>query len=402
MTAEFDYLIIGGGIAGTTAAESIREKDQLARIAILNAEPHPLYSKVLIPSYLKGRIDRDKLFLRKISHYNALRIDFFPNIRVASVDAARHEITTYDKKVFSYKKLLVASGGYPLEITEVFSSTAPIDPLRMHTIEDADRIKKIIDEEPAQGWPALGGKKVLVMGEGFIALEFLEIFTLAGFEVHASARTNEWGAEKFGLEGSKIMEENFRKHNIIVHHTAAVSFIRNDEFYLANGDHFKCPYLAAGIGLKRDLSFLSGLAVNKGIVTDEYLRTSNPDIYAAGDIAEYYDIRNNDRRVSGNWTGAFLQGRTAAANMLGGNTIFSAVQGYNLVNMGLNISLVGDTQTEAERTVEFSRADTLVRILIKGGKIIGGVLINRFGDKITLQKLIEEGKLPNDLEKIFS
>ncbi|MDP2669005.1 MAG: FAD/NAD(P)-binding oxidoreductase [bacterium] len=394
MTAEFDYLIIGGGIAGTTVAESIREKDQLARIAILNAEPHPLYSKVLIPSYLKGRIDRDKLFLRKISHYNALRIDFFPNTMVASVDAARHEITTDDKKVFSYKKLLVASGGRPVEITEAFSSTAPIDPLRMHTIEDADKIKNIIETAEE--------KKVLVVGEGFIALEFLEIFTLAGFEVHASARTNEWGAEKFGSEGSKIIEENFRKHNIVTHHTAAVSFIRNDEFYLANGDHFKCPYLAAGIGLKRDLSFLSGLSVNKGVIADEYLRTSNPDIYAAGDIAEYYDVRNNDRRVSGNWTGAFLQGRTAAANMLGGNTIFNAVQGYNLVSMGLNISLVGDTQAEADNVFEFSRASSLVRILIKGGKIAGGVLINRFDDKVTLQKLIEEGKLPNDLEKIFS
>ncbi|MDO8523034.1 MAG: FAD/NAD(P)-binding oxidoreductase [bacterium] len=394
MTGEFDYLVIGGGIAGTTAAEIIREKDQLARIAILNEESHPLYSKVLIPSYLKGRIDREKLFLRKISHYNALRIDFFPNMQVASVDSTRHEVTTDDKKTFSYKKLLIASGGRPLEIKEAFSSTTPIEPLRMHTIEDADKIKNIIDTAQE--------KKVLVVGEGFIALEFLEIFTLAGFEVHASARTNEWGVEKFGMEGAKIMEENFIRRKIIIHRNAAVSLIRNDEFYLANGDHFKCPYLAMGIGLKRNLSFLSELSANKGVITDEYLRTSNPDIYAAGDIAEYYDVRSNERRVAGNWTSAFLQGRTAAMNMLGGNTIFNAIQSYNLVNMGLNISFVGNSHDEADRVFEFPRSDSLVRILVKGGKIIGGVLINRFNDKLRLQKLIEEDKLPNDLEKIFS
>lgn len=400
---EFDYLIIGGGIAGTTAAEFIREKDQLARIAILNAERHPLYSKVLIPSYLKSKIDREKLFLRKISHYNALRIDFFPNMRVASIDATRHEVATTDKKTFSYKKLLVASGGHPLEITDAFSSATPVEPLRMHTIEDADRIKNLIDTAEALGRSPTGeAKKVLVVGEGFIALEFLEIFTLAGFEVHALARTNEWGIGKFGLDGSRIMEENFRKHKIILHHSAAISFVRNDEFYLANGDHLKIPYLAIGIGLKRDMSFLSELTVNKGVVTDEYLRTSNPDIYAAGDIAEYYDVRNNERRTAGNWTSSFLQGRTAALNMLGGNAIFNSVQSYNLVNMGLNITFVGDSHVEAEREFVFSRADTLVRVLIKGGKIAGGVLINRFNDKLTLQKLIEEGKLPNDLEKIFS
>ncbi len=394
MTGAFDYLIVGGGIAGTTAAETIRAKDSEARIAILESGAHPLYSKVLIPPYLKGRVERNKLFLRNVSHYNGLRIDFFLNLSVDSINALRHEITASTKATFSYKKLLIASGGKPLEITDMFSSTTPIKPLYMHTMADADKINEIL-ENAAE-------KKILVVGEGFIALEFLEVFSRAGFEVHAAAAGNEWGAGKFGSEGAKILEENFKKQNITLHRNAALTFIKNDEFYLQNGDRLTCPYLAAGFGLARNLSFLSQLTANKGIITDEYLRTSDPDIYAAGDIAEYYDVRNNERKLADNWTSAFLQGHTAALNMMGGNIVFDAIPSYNIVNMGLNISCVGNTDAEADNIVEIARANTLARVLVKGGKIIGGVLMDRFSDKYILQKLIEEGNVPNDLEKIFN
>lgn len=394
MFGTFDYLIIGGGIAGTTAAETLRAKDSQARIAIIEDGQYPLYSKVLIPIYLKGKIGRDKLFLRNVSHYNGLRIDFFPNTSVASVDTLRKEVVAEDKRIFSYKKMLIASGGRPSGLPEAFSSSTPIDPLRMHSIEDADKIKDIVETAVE--------KKILVIGESLIALEFLEIFSMAGFEVHAAAQVNGWGIARFGEEGSKILEENFLKHKIIIHKNAALLFIKNDEFYFQSGEHFKMPYLAIGIGLARNFSFLRELTLNKGIITDEYLRTSNPDIYAAGDVAEYYDIRDHERKISGSWTGAFLQGRAAALNMLGENTVFNAVPSNNIINMGLNITFIGDYRSEADQVFVIPQIDSLVRVLIKGGRVIGGVLINRFNDKLKLVRLIEDGTGLNDLEKLFS
>ena len=257
---EVDYLIIGGGIAGTTAAETLRAKDSEAKIAILEDEAHTLYSRVLIPSYLKGKVAREKLFFRKLANYEASHIDFYPDTTVSSIDALRHEVSTDSKKIFSYKKLLIATGGRPKKITEVFSSTTPISPLRMHTLEDADIIKKTIDETTE--------KKVLVIGESFIALEFLEIFSTAGFEVHATVKENLWGGEKrFGSDGARILEDNFRRNKIILHKHGDLTFIKNDDFYLKNGDHLKSPIWALGVGINRNFSFLPELLKNKGIIT---------------------------------------------------------------------------------------------------------------------------------------
>lgn len=394
MPGTFDYLIIGGGIAGTTCAETIRAKDSQAKIAILESGEYPLYSKVLIPSYLKGRIEREKLFLRTVSHYNGLQIDFFANTDVSSVNSLRKEVLTKANNLFSYKKLLIASGGRPASLTGPLSAATTVEPLRMHTVEDADRIKNIIETAEE--------KKIMVIGESFIALEFLEIFSIAGFEVHAFAKTSYWGEERFGENGSKILEENFARGRIVVHKNAELSLIRNDEFYFLNGEHYKTPYLALGIGLNRDFSFIADLTVNKGIVTDEYLRSSNPDIYAAGDVAEYYDTRSSTRKINGNWTGSFLQGRTVALNMLGGNNAFNTISTYNIINMGTNITCVGDYHGTADQIFELPGKDSLVRVLTNGGKAIGGVLINRFGDKLKLSRLIEDGTGLNDLEKLFS
>src|SRR3990167_423696 len=121
-----DYLVIGGGIAGTTAAETLREEDPRAKIAILEAEPHVLYSRVLIPKYIKGQIQKDALFLRKISDYAEKNIDFYPSAKVSKINPERRETILENGQIFSYKKLLIASGGKPRDIMP--------GALKMHTL----------------------------------------------------------------------------------------------------------------------------------------------------------------------------------------------------------------------------------------------------------------------------
>jgi len=107
----YDFLIVGGGIAGTSAAETLREQDRHASIAILEREEHPLYSKVLIPNYLKKKIKREALFLRKTSDYAERGISFFPSTEVKDINYDRREIYSSDGRIFPFKKLLLAAGG---------------------------------------------------------------------------------------------------------------------------------------------------------------------------------------------------------------------------------------------------------------------------------------------------
>jgi len=394
---QVDYLIIGGGIAGTTCAETLRSKDTNAKIVILDSEKHPLYSKVLIPTYLKGKVSREKVFLRSVAQYQSQNIDLYPETIVAAVDPAKKEVLTRNNKQFTYKKLLVASGGSPRKFNETISSTTPIEPLMMRNIEDMDAIKAAID--------AAEIKKVLIVGESFIALEFLEIFSLHGFEVHMLARGKYWGGEsRFGAEGSRILEDNFIRHKAVIHRDAEIIFIKNDEFYLKNGDHIKVPMWAAGIGLARNFNFLP-LEKNIGLLCDEYLRTSDPDIFAAGDAAEYFDTLLQRRVAVGNWTNAFLQGRCAAMNMLAGTgnaQVFKAVPSYTIVNLGINLTFLGMVGCDTvDDTFELLDNNRLMRVFLENGKAIGAVLINRFNDKIALNKLIENGYGREELEKIF-
>lgn len=397
--AKFDYVIIGGGVAGTTAAETLRERDKDATIALLGEEQHPLYSRVMIPSYLKNKIHRDSLFLRKISDYESRRIDFFPNTTAVEINTDRNEVYADQDMIFSYKKLLIASGGKP-KATSNKSQTPRI--LKMHTIEDADEIKKAMMEETAQ-------KEALVMGDGFIALEFIETFLLNGFRTHAMCRKNYFGEEKFGKDGGMFFEENFKKHGIILHKNTEVAFMQNGGMIIKSTDKISAVLAGVGIGIERNTANFPQFEKNVGIVTNEFLETSNENVYAAGDIAEFFDVYAGTRRVVGNWTNSFLQGRIAALNMftsnqngVGERTIFKSVPAYNIVNLGFNLTLAGYLE-DADDFWERAEYPNFMRIFLKGGRVRGGVLINRFNDKIKLAKLIASNSevSKNELEKIF-
>ncbi len=380
----FDYLIVGGGIAGTTAAETLREKDAKCSIAILEASPHPLYSRVLIPSYIKGKITRDRLFLRKFDDYESADIRFFSETAVSNLEPERHLVFVEKggkKEEFQYNKLLIAAGGKPKDLA--------LDPplnkgglggvFRMHTIEDADLIKEML---------ASGTSTAVVIGESFIGIEFLEIFRTYGIETHALIRGEFFGENVFGKKIGKILEENFAKQNIILHKNSLSNPVA------------KWGVAGVGIGLSRNLDGFSALKINKGIITDEFLRTSNPDIFAAGDIAEYYDENFCKYKILGNWAGAVLSGRLAAENMqktASDLAPFKFIMSYNITSFGYKISVIGDL--EGDDISEFVDEDSsrALRLVLNDGKIRGAVVLNNFIEKAKLLEFIEKKGKVEDL-----
>ena len=398
-----DYLIIGGGIAGTAAAETIRAHDVSSSIAILEREPHPLYSRVLIPHYLKKKIERERLFLRTTSDYEKQRISFYPDTIMAGCDIERREVTALlggsvdgSKEIFSYKKLLLATGGAPnpLSASLSFGDEAPM--FRMQTIADADTIIDAILKAPTH--------EAAVLGEGFIAMEFIEAFFINGFRVHVLCRGGFFGEKKLGIRGAQLLEEIYQKHGIRFYKNIRDEEIARRNAWLSEHNKpFQISVVGVGIGITRGLNMFRALTINRGVVTNEYSQTSNTDVYAAGDIAEWYDSIKGRHTVVGNWTNAFLQGRVAALNMLGQKTSLRVVPTYNIINFGVNLTFVGDVDGGDDVLEEIGTVvyPFLRRVIFQNNKTIGGVLINRFSDKTLLASLVEAGASRDDVEKTF-
>lgn len=396
----YDYLIIGGGIAGITAAETVRERDPQATIGIISVEPHLLYSRVLLPSFLKNRIPREKLFLRTADDFTQKRIDLFGGKRASYVDFQRKEAGLGDGKAVGYEKLLLASGGSPAVLSNKANNEAPYlsrtfpeprgkvrDLYRLHTLDDADRLHNDLDSI----------KNPMVVGGSFIALEFLDIFALRRLPVNLLFREPYFFSRFLDRAGGEMLEENFRRQGITVNADDELSEMSGSggkyTVLTKRSRRIRGDAIAAGIGLERNLEFLRGSGVElgeRGIKVNEYLETSIPGVFAAGDIAEFYDVILGKQRIIGNWTNAVLQGKRAGLNMFGERSPFRNVSSYSITNLGYQITAVGECEAEVEAIVRYDPVRRQYeRLCLREGVLVGAALINRFQDKVHIARLIE-------------
>lgn len=371
---KYDYLIIGGGIAGTIAAEVIKEKDSSGSLTIVDSDPYPLYSKVLLSSYLRNKIGFEKLFLRKESDYKDKKIDTFFREEVVKVDAQNKKVFLKSGSEIFYNKLLLASGGTPkktINLEGVDNSKI----LYFRTLDDAKKIKEKMKD----------AKKVIVIGGSFISLELAELFFASGIDVSVVLRGDRFFRGVLDKESSEIIRKNLEEKGI--------SVLSNTE--IGKIDIENVDIIAAGVGLEKNIDFLtgSGIKTEKGILANEYLETNISDIWTAGDVAEYFDINIGKHRLEGNWLAAFLQGKVAGSNMTGGKDIFKYLSGYNLVNLGLNISFIGDTMIDTGTEVVI-RGDLgkneRAQLFLRNGILIGATQINASKEKGILAMLIDK------------
>jgi len=385
MHSHYNYLIIGGGIAGVTAAETIREHTNDAHIAIVGEETHTLYSRVLLPAYLKSRIPRPKLFLRTIQDITDKKIDMHGGDRVVSIDAAHKNVTFESGKSFAYGKLLLATGG---RVKEWGRPEDQSYVYRLQTLNDADRLFAAL--------PSIHNP--LVVGSSFISLEFLEIFLANKITPTLLVRDKHFFGNLLEAEGSKLMHENFLRLGIQVHYNDTIARIDTTsigmEVTTKRLEKISTDAIAVGIGIDRDLLYAkeSGIEIGEqGIKVNEFLETSSSDIFAAGDVAEYYDIATESYQSAGNWTSAVLQGKHAGRAMFGIREPFMHVPSYSITNLGFQITALGSTVNGEDAVVRIDAPrKQYERFFFKGNTLAGAVLINRFADKAHLSKLIEK------------
>lgn len=385
---ETDYLIIGGGIAGTTAAETIRSLDNTSSITIISEEPCPLYSRIMLskPNFFLEKIPFDRVWLKNENWYKEKDINFLSGKKAISLNPLDKTITLDNQRAIKYDKLLLALGSQARTFDLPGSDLSNIFYLR--TLDDAQGIIKTVKK----------ARQAIVIGGGFIGFEMANMLKLAGLEVTLLIREQYFWQNALNRKASQKIEKAMKTAGIEIIKKAEISEFSGGNklktIKLKDKKEITCDLAIIGIGVKCSLDWLktSGLKTNRGIITNEYLETNLPDIWSAGDVAEFKDVILNEQIQLGNWANAQLQGVTAGKNMVGHKEIYANITSYSTHGFGFTITFVGYTKTD-DKTAVIERCknskDSFIRLFIKSDKIIGATLINSQTELGTLTNLIK-------------
>lgn len=378
------YVIVGGGIAGTTAAEELRKLSSDAEITIVGEEQHPIYSRVLLPHYVKGKVPRERCFLKKETWYADQNIEWLPGVTALALDVRNKFVALSDGRELPYDKLLIATGG---DVKPLVEDRRGVSQFR--TLDDADHMLQLIRELPA-------GVHAAVYGGGFIACEYVNIFKHFDIPMTVAHRGPHFWSKVLDAGSGALIRRKLEEGGCEVITNARMEGLAGEdelEALITDKKTVACKFLGVGTGLDIDLSWASkaGVEVGQGIRTNEFLETNIPDVYAAGDIAEFHDMTVGRQRVAGNWMSAQTQGRIVAKTMAGTRTEFRLVSSYSTNVFGLEIIFIGDTDRTAADRIDIVGSEAeggIAQRMYRKGKLVGATLVNRNTDRAAITKEI--------------
>ena len=387
--SEYKYLIVGGGIAGTSAAEVIRQNDKSGTIAIVTDEPDRLYSRILLskPNFFLERIPFDQIWLKDSSWYEQNSISLLAQKKAVSLDLASKKVLLDDGSAIGYEKLLLAPGGYPRKWEISGGDKKGIFYLR--TLTDARNIIGAVKS----------AKKAFCIGGGFVSFEMCDMLRLAGIEVTLVLRESYYWEPILDKISGELIEKALEKGGVKIFRNSEVVEIKGGEgaksAILKTGEELACDMVVVGIGLTPSINWIksAGVAVNRGILANEYLETNAQDVWAAGDAAEFKDSILEEDVQLGNWVNAQMQGRRAGFNMTGQIESFKLVSFYTTIGFGVSIAFVGDVRPIDGRKIIQRGPDekgSYARIILKDSEVVGATLINRTQELASISKIIEK------------
>ena len=379
-------MILGNGIAGQTAAEELRKLDADASIVMIAAERHPLYNRVALPRYLRGQVRREKVFMRTIEDYAKQNLEIHFETWATEVDVTNKVVRTNRGQEFVYDALLIATGGRP-KPPPWHGSDEVSQCIGFQTLDDTDAIIEKAD----------ASERVLVMGGSFIGYELAEGVSFRKKAQLTWIMRGPWFLRYvLDEEGGQLCRQ--------LGEAQGVEFITSDEVQkfsrlngrfqadTVNGKHVEFDLLTYGVGLDYYTEPARGSAIelDKGIVTDAKLRTSAPDVYAAGDIAVFFDLMVERHNQMGTWDNAEAHGKVAAHNMAGAEEDFFDVPTYTTTMFGSTLAVMGvtpDVQPDLESVRTYSFEDKFYRkLFFKDDRLVGAIMI---GPPKGRKKLIE-------------
>ncbi|MDD6269978.1 MAG: FAD-dependent oxidoreductase [Oscillospiraceae bacterium] len=383
------YVIIGNGVAAAGCIEGIRSVDTESKIIVVSEEKHPVYCRPLISYYLEGKTDLVKMNYRSSDYYENMSCEVLYGKKAVSLNKDSKEITLDDGKVIPYDALCVAAGSSPF-VPPFAGLDSVKNKFSFMTIDDTLALENAITKD----------SKVLIVGAGLIGLKCAEGLKERVSEITVCDLADRVLSSILDNECASMMQKNLEENGIsFLLGDSAERFEKNTAF-MKSGKTIEFDVLVLAVGVRANTSLVkdAGGNVNRGIIVNEKMETSLPDIYSAGDCTEGMDISLGSNRVLAILPNAYMQGKCAGANMAGGSEVFDNAIPMNSIGFfGLHAMTAGSyfTENEGGEMYEEKGDGTLKRLFTRDGLLTGFILIGNTKRAGIYTSLIRE-KTPLD------
>jgi nitrite reductase (NADH) large subunit len=360
-----DYLVIGNGVAGTTAAENIRKQDKKGNITIVTDEDLPFYWRIKLNEYISGDISEEQLLAKKEDWYRDQNITLKLKTRIVGADAQKKVVVTEDKEELAYDSLLIATGSHSFIPPIKGSEKRGVFALRdAQDARDISLFAKSVEQVILIGGGLLGleaGNALRKLGKTIMVVEFFPRLLPRQLDVD--------GAERL----QKIMEGMGFSFRLGAKTQEIAGDDKANGVLLEGGETLSGQMVVISAGVRPNLELAEplGLKTDKGVVVDERLRTNQSDIYAAGDVAEFRGM------PYGIWPAAMEQGKIAGMNMAGGEATYNGTTMANTLKVvGVDLASAGniDAENEFESKVATDQ-DKYKKIVLENDQIIGCIML---------------------------
>ena len=370
------YLIIGNGASGTYAAETIRKTDAEGEITLVTNEPYPLYNRVALPPYLRDEARPEKVFLRTPEQHEQKGIKLLCDTQITQLDTEGLVATAADGRTFAFDRLLIATGGRPNPLPAPGYSPDVKGIYNFQYWDEATAIRECMNR----------AKNSIAVGGSYIAYELAEAFRHHGLNVVWLIRGPRFLRRVLDEDGGALVDDIGRDAGVDIHYGAEIQEVHTQNGQVCGitttkGENLACDLLGVGLGVKMNVDFLAGtpITVRGGIVTNEYLETNVPDVFAAGDVAEFFDVSIGLHNQMGTWNNSVSHGRIAGANMLGERKFYNDVPMYSTGLFNSRIRVMGLTPENVPDLESWEHLDAAnknyQRLFFKDGRLVGGCLI---------------------------
>ncbi|MFF2660533.1 NAD(P)/FAD-dependent oxidoreductase [Kitasatospora sp. NPDC058032] len=392
------FVIVGASLGGAKAAQALREAGYTGGIVLIGDEHERPYERPpLSKGYLLGKTDREKIYVHPPQWYAEHDVTLRLGTPVVAIDPAAHTVTLADDGRVEYAKLLLTTGSVPRRLPVPGAEQEGVHYLRR--VEDSERIRGAFRE----------GARVVVVGAGWIGLETAAAARTAGAEVTVLEAAELPLLRVLGHEVAQVFADLHRDHGVDLRFGVQVTELTGEGgrvtgVRLADGTTVAADAVVVGVGIAPTtaLAEAAGLTVDNGIKTDEHLRTSDPDIHAAGDVANaYHPLFGRHLRVE-HWANALNQPQTAARAMLGEDAVYDRVPYFFTDQFDLGMEYTGYVEPGGYDRVVF-RGDPATREFIafwlSGGRVLAGMNVNVWDVTDPIRELVRSGR-PVDVKAL--
>lgn len=347
------YLIIGAGVAGVAAAQAIRSKDQNADIVMISNDPNGYYSRPGLAFYLSGELPDKGLFPESQRDWLRANVRYLRG-NVTGISPITHEIEMSGKQ--RYDRLLIATGSVAVPLNIPGSDLGSV--VKLDDFQDAQNIRKL----------GRKARSAVVIGGGITALELVEGLTSQKVKVHYFLRGDRYWGNVLDEDESHIVEHKLLEEGVKIHYQTEAKMLLGKRGQVAGivtnkGETIKCQMVGYAVGIRPRLSLAlsAGIAVERGILVNEYMQTDQPDIFAAGDVAQVFDPLSGQSLLDSLWNPAREQGYTAGLNMTGERNLYRKEIAFNVTRLaGITTTIIGMVggEIQDEDMLDIARGDS--------------------------------------------